>query len=313
MKIGRVGSGPSRRELRRQREAEAIRHDADYAADHREVKPALIKKGARPRRDITLPIGDLLDRRQKSEHKLPNQQALFRRNVLVRHLADISVGIDGWEEAPDIRRTVVEDIDRQGRLFLAQTSPPLLRSQVGHAVRLSFLDRYYDVPGGRWLRVGYETQVLELMSNHRLSATLRADVIVVDGPRRLEQVTARSAFRLVPPEDLDLRLVLRPGGERVGLMDISFSGARFYHDHRWNFSVGRPLTCSLRTGGLDLPLTARVVRQDEIRDRWGEPHGVTCVRFVHNDPVVRHDLMRLLTEVYRLLLARRSGIKEEDR
>lgn len=313
MKIGRIGLGPSRRDVRRAKEEAAARTPAPEGNHWREVRPKVLKQGERPYREILLPPDDVLDKHRGAKEGLPPQKALLRKCLQLMHQVELTMGDQVWGEAGRVRHSIIQDMDGKGRLYLAQTSPPMMASQKGKMARLTFLDRYYDIPGGRWLRVGYTTPIREVIRGYRLSDSLSEDVIVVDGPRRLERVTERSAYRLVPPDDLDLRLELRPEGTKVGLMDISASGARFYHHRTWHFAKGKTVPLWLLSGELTMRLVGRVVRNEKIRDRWGIEHGVTCVNFEWTDNQVRQDFLRLLTEIYRYLLAQRSGIKEKGR
>ncbi|MFH2127295.1 MAG: PilZ domain-containing protein, partial [Pseudomonadota bacterium] len=192
---------------------------------------------------------------------------------------------------------------------------PILKSQVGTKVQVTFLSRYHDVPGGRWIRVGYHTKILEVKREHELAEGVIEPVVVVASPKRLEASTVRMAYRLIPPEDLDLRLFLRPDDFELGLMDLSIGGAQFHHPMDREFELGRLLALSLISGDTSFNLTGRVVRLGKTYDVRGRERGVTSVQFGEMEPAIRNQLTRLLTETYRYLLAQRSGIasrREDD-
>lgn len=315
MRIARLPGGKSRREKRRERERAQARRlgllERAEAEEATRIKPARRKGPAAPP-PVDLPLSDLLSRRRTSSMPLPSQERLIATNIRLRHHVDIILGTDLWAEEIEVRHSLIEDIDEQGRLYLAQTAPPILRSQVGQLVELTFLSRYFDVPGGRWLRVGYATPIREVIPDYRVSQHLTEPVIVVDGPKKLVPVSVRTAFRVVPPDDLDLRLVIWPEGTPLGLMDISMGGAQVYHDLGWYFSKGRRLLLMLISGELKLMLTGKVVRTDKVRDRLGWERRVTSFQFVEMDPKTKHKLSQLLTEVYRHVLAQRSGIAPRE-
>jgi hypothetical protein len=68
----------------------------------------------------------------------------------------------------------------------------------------------------------------------------------------------------------------------------------------------------LISGELKLMLTGKVVRTDKVRDRLGWERRVTSFQFVEMDPKTKHKLSQLLTEVYRHVLAQRSGIAPRE-
>lgn len=306
MRIGGIFMGKSRREERREKES------AGPSAEGAEgrVRPAKLKKGVRRVSAVVLPPDEALDPRDASGKPLPAQEELLHTNIRPQHQVELVVSRDLLGEGLDVRQSIILDTDDAGRLYLAQTTPPLLRSDIGRDLELSFLSRYRDVPGGRWLRVGYHAPVLDVINKYQVTPDFTEPVIVVQGPKELKAGTLRLAFRVAPPEDLDLRLVLIPGYDSVGLLDFSATGARFYHDSSWSFEQGKPLNLGLISGRLFLTLTEKIARTDTIRDRFGEGKGLTSVLFEGLDPHTQNGLDQLLNETYRHLLAQRSGVRQ---
>jgi hypothetical protein len=316
MRIAKLPSGRTRRDERREKEYEE--HHGPLPADEfqdKPIKPAKAKPGEKPPPEVILPPMELFERNRGYDEPLPDQENLLETSVRMRHQVELIMDTDVLADQIEVRHSIIEDIDEKGLLYLAMPSPPILKSQVGTKLQVTFLSRFHDVPGGRWIRVGYHTTILDVIREHELADGVIEPVVVVAPPKRLEASTVRMAYRLIPPEDLDLRLYLRSEGIEVGLMDLSIGGAQFHHSNDIEFSIGRLLALNLVSGGISFNLTARVVRQGKTYDVRGRERKVTSVQFEEMDPAVKNQLTRLLTETYRYLLAQRSGVaakREED-
>lgn len=281
--------------------------DEDY------VHPAKIpSRDGEPSSGVAIREDPLLAAGSEPSLEPPDQKELFRRSITPRHHVEIVLDEGGSREETEVRQSLIEDIDEQGRLLLAQTSPPFLRSQRGRMIEPTFLSRFYDVPGGRWLRVGYRTPVLDIDNTYRLSSGRMVTVVIVDPPEELKPVTVRMDYRVEPPPDLDLRLVLWPEGTRLELLDFSSGGLQFQHDPRMEFRERQPVNLALVTGDLSLLLPSRVVRTMTKQLPGGREIGVASVRFDDVKPETMHKFRQLVHSTYRHLLALRSGIQEPE-
>ena len=309
MRIAKLPSGRSRREERRKKELEE--QHGPLPADHFEeqtIKPAKAEPGEK-HPEVILPSMELFERNRGYDGPMPEQKILLQTSVALRHQVQLIMDTDVLADQIEVRHSIIEDIDDEGLLYLAMPSPPILKSQINTKVQVTFLSRYHDVPGGRWIRVGYHTPILNVIRDYELAETVVEPVVVVAPPKHLEQCTVRMAYRLIPPDDLDLRLYLRSGDlEEVGLMDLSMGGAQFHHSKDLEFPIGLRIGLCLASGELDLNLTGRVIRQGTTYDVRGRERGVTSVNFTQLDPAIKNKLNQLLTETYRYLLAQRSGM-----
>jgi hypothetical protein len=318
LRLAQLPSGISRRQIRRQKEEEALRMERIAPTPPEPtIRPQVLKSGARPMRDVILDPNPVLVRprsRSRSRSRWqPSQKDLFKANIHPLHQVDIIMNPDEWDEVPDVRPSQIQDMDSSGRLYLSQPSMPILRSQVGKLVELSFLSRFFELPAGGWLRVGYRTQISDVLVNFKLNQNLLENVFLVDGPAKLRPSSVRMHYRVVPSDDLDLRLYLFPDFTALGLLDMSEGGMRFYHDSGWYFYRSRKLKLCLMTGPHKLVLDAKVVRNGTILDRYNRTRGTTSVILEEYDPRVRSQYLQLLTGVYRHLLAKRSGVLKEKK
>ncbi len=243
--------------------------------------------------------------RRKAKRQ-PSQKELRKLCLRPGRKVDLVLAIDLTRDLIEVRSSLLEDIDSKGRLILDQTLPRLGPSYRGREIEVTFLVRREDRPGGSWMRVGYRAPVLELRDDYPLGRGLKADVIVVEGPKKLTPYTLRLNFRLRPPPDRDLRLYLLPDRTRVEIEDISGGGVRFSHPRLWRFTPGKGLGLALESGDTRLVLEGVVVRSGDTRR--GSPSALTAVRFEGNRPETMHRLNYLLQELLRHKLAQRSGL-----
>jgi|Deesub1362A_J573_1020465.scaffolds.fasta_scaffold01263_11 hypothetical protein len=247
----------------------------------------------------------------RKDNQLPSQKELRRRCLRPGRKVDLVLATDLARDFIEVRSSLLEDIDAKGRLILDQTLPRLGPSYLGREIEVTFLVRLDDVPGGRWLRVGYRTPVAGLRDNYALGGGLKVDVIMVEGPKELKPYTLRLHFRLRPPPDRDLRLYLLPDRTRVEIEDISGGGVRFAHPRLWRFTPGKGLTLALEEGDTRLVLEGVVVRSGG--EERGRDTSFTAVRFEGNPPETMHRLNYLLQELLRHKLAQRSGLAQGRR
>lgn len=308
MRIAKLPSGKTRRQERREKEYEE--HHGPLPEDdfqQEAIKPAKAGPGVK-HPEVILPSMELFEPNRGYDDPLPDQKILLETSIRLRHLVELIMDTDVLADQIEVRHSIIEDIDDKGLLYLAMPSPPILRSQTGTRVQVTFLSRYHDVPGGRWIRVGYHTEILEVIPHRELAEGVVEPVVVVAPPQRLEPCTVRMAYRLIPPEELDLRLYLSAEDLEVGLMDLSIGGAQFHHPKDLKFPIGLRLALRLASGALSIKLTGRVVRLGKTYDVRGRERGVASVQFGEMEPAKRNQLTQLLTETYRYLLAQRSGM-----
>lgn len=242
---------------------------------------------------------------------LPSQEVLRNTNLRPGRNVDLVIYTDLDRDIIDTRSTTLHDISAKGHVILAQPSRPLGPSSKGKQVELTFLGRYRDVPGGRWLRVGYPTRVLGVLQNYKISSAIRESVVVVGSPKELKQYTLRLHYRMEPPPDIDLRLYLEPDHDKVSIVDISAGGVRFSHPKAWNYAKNFTMNLTLSSGRMQMRIKCKVVASYE-----GGPDGRasvnhTAVRYVDVDSDTRERLGRLMNQLTRHELAKRSGIADK--
>lgn len=241
----------------------------------------------------------------------PPQDVLRKACLRPGRNVDIVVAQDLDRDLIDIRTSTIHQIDDDGGLVLAQTSPPLGPSARGRLLEISFLARFFDQPGGRWLRVGYRGRLREVAGGFRLAGGSVEQVLLVDGPQSLEKHNLRLYFRLEPTGDQNLVLYLLPTRTAVPIVDISVGGVRFSHDPDREFPRGKRLKLALVSDAFELLVDGRVVvsHAQGTKDRPAPTH--TAVQFTSLDMGGKQALGKYLNDLLRLQLARRSGLDRE--
>jgi hypothetical protein len=237
----------------------------------------------------------------------PSQEVLRATCLRPGRPVDLILQTDLHNNLIDVRPTVLHDVDPKGRLVLAQTQPLIKTSFAGRALEITFLARYHDVPGSRWLRVGYVAELLGVLDNYQLGPGHREQVLLAPGPKKLSSFTLRLDYRLEPTLDNDLRLCFWPDRTPLQIVDISAGGVRFSHSASWSFTPRQKLNIALESHGETLVLAGRVKRS-------GEPEGpatrglrVTAVQFEEMELAARQRLSQLIQEALRIQIAKRSG------
>ena len=222
-------------------------------------------------------------------------------------LVDLILRLDIEKDDIDVRKSVLHQTDKQGRLILAQTSPPVLSSQRNQVCEITFLYHQQLKDGRVWRRVGYRAPILQVLPNFQLADRLADAVIVVPGPQKLRPSSVRLFYRVEPPADLGLKLFLMPERLEVRLADLSAGGVGLYHPWGADLPVNTRLDLLLTLGGFALRLPARVIRSGG-RSMGRGPTPPVAAAFMDMDTHTRRQLLQLVTDVSRLNLARRSGV-----
>ncbi|MFH1057641.1 MAG: PilZ domain-containing protein [Pseudomonadota bacterium] len=237
---------------------------------------------------------------------LPKTKALMRAVLRPRELVDLILRLDLESDDIDVRRSMLHEVDRQGRLVLAQTSPPILPSQVRQVMEATFLYRQPTATGNIWRRVGYRCPLAEVRQRYQVSPGVVEPALVLPGPKEFRASSVRLYYRVEPPAELDLHLFLMPEKSEVRVLDISAGGVGFYHPYGLMISPGSRVNLLLQVGDFYLRLNARVIRQAETTLGRGSIQPYAAV-FEDLDTPTRSQLLQLITAISRLVLARRSG------
>lgn len=293
MRMGGFSQGGPRRPDRKEKDREEV---------HKEPGPLLHFE-----QDVgieTRPLVRSVQLVDETEQAPPTQKEMAMRSLRLRQLVDIIMELDWSIDEMDVRSSIIHEIDGKGRLLLGQTSPPVLYSQVGKVVELTFLNYYPGKRGGRWLRVGYSTPVLEIIEDYQLGEDFKENVMVFDPPKKLSASSARIAQRVEPTPDMDLSLRLWPDGQQLTLLDVSPGGLRFSHPEWMEFAPGTRMDVAVCTTSATIPLKGKILRNEALTDKV----SATVLQFKNMDKNTSRLLRQLVNEMARHHRALLSGI-----
>ena len=245
-------------------------------------------------------------KKKKTTSNLPDQTRLKETCLRPGRRVDLIVDTDLTRDRIDVRSTILHDVDKSGRLLVAQPFPRINRRMVGRSMEVTFLIRQLKNEGSQWMRVGYKTKLAGIVEDFPIGDGKRDSILVLPPPKNLTKFTLRLNYRLSPSKDRDLRLYIWPDRTKVEIMDISLGGVKFSHPEIWSFSVGANLTLILASQGKEWILEGRCIRSGKLKIR-----GFATVRFVGVNPETKREISALLQKLMRHQLAQRSGVVEK--
>ncbi|MEW6261963.1 MAG: PilZ domain-containing protein [Thermodesulfobacteriota bacterium] len=190
----------------------------------------------------------------KSETPGQVQSDLLSASLRPGNRVDLVLSRDEAQEKVEVRESRLLEVAADGRLILAQTDPPVSREYVGQVFEVTFLHRLRRAQKEQWLRVGYNTALLDAAADFELGPGERAAVLIVASPTALKPTNLRMYFRMVPPSNLQMKMLPH------GLREVLEGDLRMFLER-----AGQ----DLEEKGLDLEemLAAWLERIDVIREK----------------------------------------------
>lgn len=250
--------------------------------------------------------------RKKKPRDQPSQKELKSTCLRPGRKVDLVLQADLEKDYIDVRSTILHDVTKKEHLVLAQPSPRVSRLYKGEPIEVSFLVRMGARTNGRWMRMGYRAPVLEMLENYELDNGMLEAVLVVEGPRELKKHTLRLSYRLEPPPEKDLKLYVMPQHEAVNIIDISVGGVKITHPREMVLDEQGPVPLLLANEDAPLALQGELVRSQDLPSARGIHLTQSALRFVNLSPRTRLRLSRLLQELSRYELAKRSGLLPKE-
>ncbi len=165
---------------------------------------------------------------------LPSQKDLFLRSLYPGNHVDLVLSNDDSVDVVEIRASMIHDITRDRKLILAQTSPPLLPSQAGLPLEVTFICRLNDARGeSKQLRTTYQTQLLQVIPHYTISAEQTESALVVPLPARLELASLRMHFRVEPRMEESMRAYWSAGSFSNIIDDAVEEFSKFLRRELW--------------------------------------------------------------------------------
>jgi hypothetical protein len=172
---------------------------------------------------------------------------------------DLIYDLDVDREYIDVRPTMIYDLKSDSHLILAQTSPPVLKSDEGRRIEVTFV---YRVSGTNdFERWGFPATILVVMDRQRLTTGVEASMFLVGWPRTFRKTGVRMHHRIEPSASFRPRFFFaRPEPAPAHVLDISMGGMKAWTAPGLDPQTGQVLDLKAHLDGELYPIKARVVR-----------------------------------------------------
>lgn len=209
-------------------------------------------------------------------------------------------------ETIDVRTTIIYDLDDQGRMIVAQTSPPILHSWAGREITASFLTR--DDDNRDLIRYGFPTKIEDFWSEYQLREDVVEPAVLLGPPlAEVEIRSVRLLYRVEPSSRHEIGLAIpRLTDSEVNLIDISQGGLQFSCRDSVDLVRGQTIRLTLNVGGNSLDLDARVARTDE---REGSRLAYIGVQFMNPEPHQVRIIQQAVQSIIREEARAKSGLE----
>ncbi len=228
----------------------------------------------------------------------------LRRALSPQSHLDLILELDLGKEFIDARSTIIYDWGEKDTLILAQTSPPILRSNIGRKIQASFV--VYDRVSNERKRYGYETTILELLPQYELRVDVFEPAVVIGYPTgELAEVPIRLHCRVEPTSEHGLTAQLKDISGETHVIDISLGGLLLSYDGRTEFLGRQQLRVDFYIKEQHVPLLTEVVRAYTIE---GSRLTYLALKYVDLEPPVMRLIQDTVSAIMRDELRARSGL-----
>jgi hypothetical protein len=204
----------------------------------------------------------------------------------------IVIDFDWLKETIDLRRATVYDLDDQ-RIVVSQTSPPIATFDIGKKVKVTYLVREKDGPA----RYSFTGRLAEIVKGYQLSRSEAEEAVVIVPEGSDESFNLRSFYRLKPPSDSGMALLLNE--EKVNIVDISIGGVKFTHRRDHPVKQKEILKLILQIDEHAFAVDAQVMRILPVRGRMEKTLKSVAVQFLNLDMNMTDLLFKKIRDIER--------------
>lgn len=196
-------------------------------------------------------------------------------------------------------KTIIYDIIGR-RIIIAQTTPPLLRSNLNERVRVSFIVK---VKGIKDARLAFSATIIEFIPGYEMSSDQTVPAIALEQKTELEEIDRRMFFRIPPPLKSDITIMVRD--EKAGIIDISLGGAKIIHSAGYELKPHEEIEMAIIMQGRRFNVRATVIRTEQkFNPAKAKKVQITSVQFAADDRELSHALARMIMLMERQHLAK---------
>ena len=148
-------------------------------------------------------------------------------------------------------KALVYDYDNDN-IVISQTSPPLNRYFLNRRIRVTFLVKVEK----SFVRFGFKAQLIDFITEYEISSNKCVEALVLKPCETPVKMDFRMHFRIKPPSQSNIIIFLQ--GQRVNLIDISLSGAKFTYPKSFLLNKGDVIDATLIIDDREFDIRARV-------------------------------------------------------
>ncbi len=215
---------------------------------------------------------------------------------------NIIINIDYRKEVVETKNSIVHDVLGE-KIIIAQTDPPISRTYIDKEIYVTYLDK----EGGKPIRYGFPTRIIEFVKEYELAALQKTQAIVLLRKGLREEYNLRMFYRLEPPSNCGIDIFVN--GTKVSILDVSIGGASFSHNKIYPFKTNQEVSVILVIGERASQIKSKVVRiwspDDE---RMKKSLEFVSIQFLDMNGYIKNELGRKIRDVERSLRS-----KEIDR
>jgi hypothetical protein len=216
---------------------------------------------------------------------------------------NIIINIDYRREIVETNNSIVHDVTTNS-VIIAQTDPPISRTHINKEIYVTYLEK----EEGRTVRYGFPAKITEFIKDYELASQQKTQALVLRRAGILEQYNIRMFYRLEPPGNCGIDILLN--GKKVNILDISIGGASFSHSRTYPpLRLNEVARITLFIGERASEIESKVVRVWEPEnERMKEALEFVSIQFMDMKGNIKTELSRKIRDIEREL-----HYKETDR
>lgn len=221
---------------------------------------------------------------------------------------DLIMSIDLLAEQVDVRSTVIYDLDFETKIFVAQTIPPIFRSNIGETITASFV--IYDREANLRRRFGFEAQVLDVIPDYEIRADVIEPAVAISYPTKgVEESVVRLFYRVEPAIDHNITVQIPDDPGESHVLDLSMGGMMISYRGPRKFEEGHEVLLKVEFMKEPAEVLGEVRR---VFEREGSRMINVGFKFLEVEPELGRLIQRTVTEIMRTELKERSGLAHEE-
>ncbi|MDQ5988503.1 MAG: hypothetical protein CSYNP_04263 [Syntrophus sp. SKADARSKE-3] len=212
----------------------------------------------------------------------------------------IKIAFEMGDAGPGLK-TMVYDI-RGKSIVLSQTSPPVLQSNVGKWVKVSFSIKK---KGLQDIHLVFAAEIVNFQNDYEISPSQNVPVIMLEQKTDLEEINSRQYCRIQPPQNSNLTVMME--NDRISIIDISLGGARLAQaGEERPLRLNQQIKMAFLIDGRLFSTCAKLVRvEDPGEGSRSSPVQVFAVQFDSADSEFERFLFKKIMMMERQLLGER--------